>query len=95
MLKNGTGQLRPISYGSIYDKGFSKSKMSEEELDRHKTVAMRMALGRDNGKGFPEWDPVISALTTFIIFYTPDFLDLDDPSMVTRAQSMFAGLLQR
>ncbi len=64
------------------------------ELEKHRHAAVMLAPGR-LGNGIMEHDPVVSLLTSFIIIYTPDFLDLDNPSRVMEVQAMFAGVLLR
>ncbi len=75
-----------------YDMMFDQNQFPFTE--RHKKTSMKLA--KLGGYGPQEsWDHIHGILTCFIIFYTPDFLDLDVPQEVEKIQTAYASLLYR
>ena len=60
-------------------------------LKEHRRAADRIAELTEQ----QDWDPVHLMLTLFVILFSPDFLELDDPGEVERIQTAYACLLQR
>ncbi len=86
--KGGTLAPKRGSFDILYDREqFGLSR-------RHKKTALKLAklggYGPDEG-----WDKIHSILTMYVIFYTPDFLDLNKPQEVEKVQMFYASLLYR
>ncbi len=67
---------------------------NKDSADRHRTAVDKLArLG--TGAKCETWDPVHIILTTGIITYCGDFVELDDPAEAERMQMIFVKLLHR
>ncbi len=83
----------PLVYESIYNPEMLGLE-SEDEVNNHRTAATKLA--QISMSTIPHTcDPIVIILTTCIILYTTDFVDLDDPKRVEDVQTAYACLLWR
>lgn len=74
----------------VYDQDELGISSDKDMSKRH-----RQLVNKIQGMGRMKWDIVVIILNTFIILYTPDFIELDDLKEAQKIQVMYACLLHR
>ncbi len=84
----------PFTYDSIYNPDLLGLK-TDEDVSAHRLAATKLSMicaGQDDSD---RCDPLVIILTSCIILWTADFLDLDDAKSVEAVQTCYANLLWR